>query len=83
MSATAVWNPHLTRDAESTVSGNFETKFPIKLLGKDLGYTVKTAGGDAAVPTASAARNVFQRVIDENLGDLNMTTVVKLFDNQY
>ena len=62
------------------MSGNFETKFPIKLLEKDLGYTVKTAGGDAAVPTVSAVRNVFQRAIDENLGDLNMTAVVKLFE---
>jgi 3-hydroxyisobutyrate dehydrogenase-like beta-hydroxyacid dehydrogenase len=55
VSATAMWNPHLTRDAESMLSGNFETKFPVKLLEKDLGYTVKTAGGDAAVPTVSAA----------------------------
>ena len=46
-----------------------------------LGYTVKTAGGDAAVPTVSAVRNVFRRAIDEKLGDLNMTAVVKLFDN--
>jgi 3-hydroxyisobutyrate dehydrogenase len=52
-------------------------------LEKDLGYTVKTAGGDAAVPTVSAVRKVFQRAIDENLGDLNMTAVVKLFDNEH
>jgi 3-hydroxyisobutyrate dehydrogenase len=81
VSATAMWNPHLTRDAESMLSGNFETKFPIKLLEKDLGYTVKTAGGDGEVPTVSAVRNVFKRAIDEKLGDLNMTAVVKLFDN--
>jgi 3-hydroxyisobutyrate dehydrogenase len=78
-----MWNPHLTRDAESMLSGNFETKFPINLLEKDLAYTVKTAGGDAAVPTVSAVRNVFQRAIDQNLGDLNMTAVVKLFDNKH
>jgi 3-hydroxyisobutyrate dehydrogenase len=83
VSATAMWNPHLTRDAESMLTGNFETKFPIKLLEKDLGYTVKTAGGDAAVPTVSAVRKVFQRAIVENLGDLNMTAVVKLFDNEH
>jgi 3-hydroxyisobutyrate dehydrogenase len=82
VSATAMWNPHLTRDAESMLSGNFETHFPIKLLEKDLGYTVKTAGGDAAVPTVSAVRAVFKKAIDENLGDLNMTAVVKLFDNK-
>jgi 3-hydroxyisobutyrate dehydrogenase len=82
VAATTMWNSHLTRDAESMLSGNFETKFPIKLLEKDLGYTVKTAGGEAAVPTVSAVRKVFQRAIDEHLGDLNMTAVVKLFDNE-
>ena len=82
VSATAMWNPHLTRDAESMLSGNFETHFPIKLLEKDLGYTVKTAGGDAAVPTVSAVRGVFKKAIEKNLGDLNMTAVVKLFDNK-
>jgi 3-hydroxyisobutyrate dehydrogenase len=81
VSATAMWNPHLTRDAESMLTGDFATKFPIKLLEKDLGYTVKTAGGDVEVPTVSAVRNVFKRAIDEKLGDLNMTAVVKLFDN--
>jgi hypothetical protein len=45
--------------------------------------SVKTAGGDAAVPTVSAVRKVFQRAIDEHLGDLNMTTVVKLFENEH
>jgi len=81
VSATAMWNPHLTRDAESMLSGNFETKFPIRLLEKDLAYTVKTAGGDAEVPTVSAVQNVFKRAIDKDLGDLNMTAVVKLFDD--
>jgi 3-hydroxyisobutyrate dehydrogenase len=81
VSATAMWNPHLTRDAESMLSGDFATKFPIRLLEKDLGYTVKTAGGDAEVPTVSAVRDLFQRAIKQNLGDLNMTAVVKLFEN--
>jgi 3-hydroxyisobutyrate dehydrogenase len=44
---------------------------------------VNTAGGDAEVPTVSAVRNVFKRAIDEKLGDLNMTAVVKLFDNEH
>ena len=80
VAATALWNPHLTSDKESMLSGNFETHFPIKLLAKDLNYTVKAAGGDASVPTVSAARDVFQKAIDEKLGDLNMTAVVKLFE---
>lgn len=80
VSATAMWNPHLTRDAESMLTENFQTLFSVKLLEKDLGYTVKTAGGDAWVPTVSAVRHVFQRAIDQNLGNLNMTAVVKLFE---
>jgi 3-hydroxyisobutyrate dehydrogenase len=82
VSATAMWNPHLTRDTESMLKGNFETQFPVKLLEKDLGYTVKTAGGDAPMPTVSTVRGAFQKAIDERLGDLNMTAVIKLFDKE-
>jgi 3-hydroxyisobutyrate dehydrogenase len=52
----------------------------VKPLEKDLGYTVETAGGDAVAPTVSAVRGMFGKAINENLGDLNMTAVVKLFD---
>jgi 3-hydroxyisobutyrate dehydrogenase len=79
VSATALWNPHLTRDAASMLTGNFETQFPVRLLEKDLGYTVQTGGGEASMPTVSAVRNIFRKAIDENLGNLNMTAVVKLF----
>jgi 3-hydroxyisobutyrate dehydrogenase len=41
---------------------------------------VTAADGDASVPTVSAARDVFQKAINEKLGDLNMTAVVKLFE---
>jgi hypothetical protein len=34
------------------------------------------------MPTVSAVRKVFQRAIDENLGNLNMTAVVKLFSKE-
>lgn len=32
------------------------------------------------LPTVSAARDVFPKAINEKLGDLNMTAVVKLFE---
>jgi 3-hydroxyisobutyrate dehydrogenase len=80
VAATPLWSPHLTSDAASMLSGDFESHFPIKLLVKDLNYTVKTAGGEALVPTTGAVRDVFQRAMEEQLGDLNMTAVVKLFD---
>src|SRR5262249_3402343 len=79
VAATAMWNPHLTRDAKSMLTNNFETLFPVRLLEKDLDYTVQTGGGEASMPTAGAVRNVFRRAIDENLGNLNMTAVAKLF----
>lgn len=82
VSATAMWNPHLTRDMTSMLSGSFEPQFPVRLLEKDLNYTVKTGGGNVSMPTASAVRDVFQRAIDENLGNLNMTAVVELFSNK-
>src|SRR5262249_8445375 len=83
VSATAIWNAHLARDAESMLTGNFETQFPVRLLEKDLGYPVNTAGGDAAAPTVSAVRDVFRKAIDQGLGDLNMTAVEKLFVTQH
>jgi 3-hydroxyisobutyrate dehydrogenase len=81
VAATPLWSPHLSNDVDSMLSGNFEPHFPIKLLVKDLNYTVKTAGGDALVPTVSAVRAVFQKAMNEKLGDLNMTAVVKLFQD--
>ena len=82
VSATAMWNPHLTRDAESMLTDNFETHFPVRLLEKDLDYTVQTGGGEASMPTVSAVRSIFRRAIDENLGNLNMTAVARLFSNE-
>jgi 3-hydroxyisobutyrate dehydrogenase len=82
VSATAMWNPHLTRDAESILTGNFETQFPVRLLEKDLGYTVQTGGGQPSMPTVSTVQGIFRRAIDENLGNLNMTAVAKLFDTR-
>jgi 3-hydroxyisobutyrate dehydrogenase len=82
VSATAMWNAHLTRDAESMLTGNFETRFPISLLAKDLGYALKAAGGQEAMPTASAVHGVFQKAIAADLGGLNMTAVVKLFEKE-
>jgi 3-hydroxyisobutyrate dehydrogenase len=82
VSATAMWSAHLTRDADSMLAGDFEARFPISLLTKDLGYTLKAAGGEESMPTASAVHGVFQRAIAENLGNLNMTAVVKIFDKE-
>lgn len=79
--STTIWSPHLTRDAESMLSNDFEARFPVSLLEKDLGYTIGTAGGDSSAPTVAAVRHVFQKAVTEGLGNENMTAVVKLFES--
>jgi 3-hydroxyisobutyrate dehydrogenase-like beta-hydroxyacid dehydrogenase len=59
-----------------------KTHFPVRLLEKDLGYAVQTGGGEASMPTVSAVRSIFRRAIDENLGNLNMTAVARLFSKE-
>jgi hypothetical protein len=34
------------------------------------------------MPTVSAVRSIFRRAIDENLGNLNMTAVARLFSKE-
>ena len=34
VSATAMWNPHLSRDLEAMIARDFQARFPIKLLEK-------------------------------------------------
>lgn len=82
VAATTLWNPHLTNDAKLMLSDDSKPRFPVKLLVKDLNYTVKTAGFELPESTVSAARGLFERAVDEQLGDLNMTAVVKLFEKR-
>ena len=81
VAATSLWSPHLTSDVASMLGSDFAPRFPVKLLLKDLNYTIDTAGGDAAVPTVSAVRALFQQAMDTQLGNLNMTAVIKLFED--
>jgi len=80
--ATPLWSPHLSDDVSHMLAGDFETRFPIKLLLKDLNYTIDAAGGATSAPTVSKVHDVFQKAADEKLGDLDMTAVVKLFEHR-
>jgi 3-hydroxyisobutyrate dehydrogenase len=80
VSATAMWNPHLTRDMESMLRPTDQVLFPVRLLEKDLSYTLSTGGGETSMPTVRAARDILQTAVQKNLGNLNMTTIVSLFD---
>lgn len=79
VAATPVWSPVAGRVAGAMQAGNFAPQFPIELIEKDFGYTVETAGSDAAAPTIAAARAVFRSGIERGFGKENMTAVVKLF----
>jgi 6-phosphogluconate dehydrogenase (decarboxylating) len=43
----------------------------------------KAASSPQEVPTVTAVLAVFQKALADNLGDLNMTAVVKLFDQRH
>jgi 3-hydroxyisobutyrate dehydrogenase len=61
------------------LSDNFVPQFPVDLIEKDFGYTLKTVGNDSMAPTIAAARSVFGAAIEHGHGKENMTAVVKLF----
>ncbi|MDE1996020.1 MAG: NAD(P)-dependent oxidoreductase, partial [Rhizobiaceae bacterium] len=79
MSSTAAWSPAATHLTNSMIAGNFAAQFPVNLIEKDFAYAVGLASSPTMVPTIAAARAVFLRAIEQNLGEKNMTSVVRLF----
>ncbi len=79
VATTPVWSTAAGRVSGLMLAGNFAPQFPIELIEKDFGYTLRTAGSDAAAPTIAAARSVFRAAIERGMGKDNMTAVVKLF----
>jgi 3-hydroxyisobutyrate dehydrogenase len=79
VAATPAWSMAAARISGLMLAGNFAPQFPIELIEKDFGYTLQTAGSDAAAPTIAAARSVFQTAIERGFGKDNMTGVLKLF----
>lgn len=79
IATTAVWSPYAQRAIGALLSGEAPVMFPVELIEKDFGYALEAAGSPGAAPTIAAARSVFQRGMDEGLGDANLTSVVKLF----
>lgn len=79
IAGTAVWSPYAQRAIGALLSGEAPVMFPVELVEKDFGYALDAAGSPDAAPTIAAARSVFQRGMDEGLGDANLTGVVKLF----
>src|ERR1700739_3398266 len=80
VASTSVWSAVAGHIAASMLSGTFAPQFPIELIEKDFSYTVHTAGGEENAPAITAIRNIFRKAISEGLGELNMTAIVKLFE---
>ncbi|MBV4521139.1 NAD(P)-dependent oxidoreductase [Pseudomonas sp. SWRI74] len=79
LAATPVFSVAAQRSATSMVAGNFAPQFPVSLIEKDFSYAMNLAGDPVVAPTIEAARRVFSAANDQGLGELNMTSVVKLF----
>ena len=79
VAATPAWSPVAGRVSGLMLSENFTPQFPVDLIEKDFGYTLKTVGDEAMAPTIAAARRVFGAAIEQGLGKENMTAVAKLF----
>ena len=52
---------------------------PVTLIDKDFRYALEVSGGAEKTPLIAAVHTVFQTGIDQGLGDLNMTSVAKLY----
>nr|WP_320133623.1 NAD(P)-dependent oxidoreductase [uncultured Holophaga sp.] len=80
VATTSVWSPIAGRHAGAMLAGNFTPMFPVDLIEKDLRYTLAAAGSPEKAPTIAASRQVFRAAMEQGLGSLNHTAVVKLFD---
>ncbi len=76
---TPVWSMVAGRVTELMRASNFAPQFPVELIEKEFGYTLRTADSDSAAPTIAAARGVFRTALEHGFGRENMSSVVKLF----
>lgn len=79
IAGTSVWAPIATYLSNTMLNGNFAPLFPVELIEKDFAYTLSAVGSTGAAPTVAAAHDVFRQALERNLGQENMTSVVKLF----
>jgi 3-hydroxyisobutyrate dehydrogenase len=79
MAKTPVWSGAAGRVTEMMLAGNFAPQFPVELIEKDFGYTLRGADSQSGAPTIAAARGVFRQAMERGFGADNMTAVVRLF----
>jgi 3-hydroxyisobutyrate dehydrogenase len=75
---SALASPLIKRMLASMESGDFTPNFPLKLMTKDIGYAMNEASNcGLALQTAAPALEVFKHAVDQGLGDLDFSAVVK------
>jgi 3-hydroxyisobutyrate dehydrogenase len=75
---SALASPLIKRMLASMESGDFTPNFPLKLMTKDIGYAINEAAKcGLPLQTAAPALEVFKHAVDQGLGDLDFSAVVK------
>ena len=75
---SALASPLIKRMLASMESGDFTPNFPLKLMTKDIGYAMNEAAKcGLPLQTAAPALEVFKHAVDQGLGDLDFSAVVK------
>ncbi len=78
LSNSALASPLIKRMLTSMESGDFTPNFPLKLMTKDIGYAINEAAKcGLPLQTAASALEVFKHAVDQGLGDLDFSAVVK------
>lgn len=82
ISKTSVWSPVANYLTNSMTTGDFEAKFPVELIRKDFLYLMELVPSKTDVPVSNVAKQVFEKAIENKLGQHNMTSVVQLYSEK-
>ena len=72
---TPVCSPAAAHMARRMLQSDHPSQFPVRLVEKDLRYVVAATGGPVVGPVSEAARAVFAGLVDQGLGEANLTVV--------
>ncbi|HEY6011652.1 MAG TPA: NAD(P)-dependent oxidoreductase, partial [Nitrospirota bacterium] len=79
LQTSPVTAPFLMLKRKKIESGDFETEFPLQWMHKDMQLVLQTAyETGAALPAASAAKEVYALAIRKGLGELDFTAVYRV-----
>ena len=79
LQSSPVSAPFLALKRGKLESGNFEVEFPLRWMHKDMQLVSQTAyESGAAIPAASAAKEVYAAAVRKGLGELDFSAVYKV-----